>query len=204
MKKAIEKNLTTVYGPPIVYAFDPDEYVNAVTALREERILKSQYNVSPILYEVAGDEMSDFFPKAMDAEFLISHSREYTEPYRPCNRTNSFPIPLIVRHSHDRIRVQGGTFVAFSLNSRPDSNEKVPPYSYMDLKKIELEYEKLQKQKGEHKIKNFLYGIRILSSAIKSIQNDIKELKITKSNVYPELSHIFEDVLKDTKNHKKD
>lgn len=178
---------------PIVYAFDPNEYINAITILKEEQIIKSQYNVSPILYEVADDEMSDFFPKAMDAEFLISHSDNYTKPYQPCNRTNIFPVPIIVRHSHDRIQVQGGTFIAFSLCSRPDINNNKSPYSYMDLKKIELEYENIQKQKGVNNRKKFLHEICILPSAIKSIQNDVKELSITKSSVYPELHNIFEE-----------
>lgn len=177
---------------PIVYAFDSNEYVNAITVLKEEQILRPQYNVSPVLYEVADDEMSEFFPKSMDAGFLISHSKEFTMPYQPCNRTNKFPVPIIIRNSHDRIRVQGGTFVAFSLETKPDVNNNESPYSYMDLKKIELAYEKFQKKKGVSDIKKFLHGVCILPSAIKSIQNDIKELGITKSSVYPELSNIFE------------
>ncbi|WP_456029482.1 FRG domain-containing protein [Ruminococcus sp.] len=179
---------------PIVYAFDPVEYVNAVSALKKEQILPSQYNVSSILYEVADDEMSEFFPTKMDAEFLISHSKDYTALYQPSPRTDIFPVPIIIRHSHDRIRVQGGTFVAFSLNSQPDRNQDIKPYSYIDLKKIESEYENLQKQDGRTSIKKFLYGVRILPTAIKSIQGDIKELNITKSSVYPELQNIFKDV----------
>lgn len=181
---------------PAVYAFDPNEYANAVSTLRESRILQSQYNVSPILYEIADDDMSEFFPTKMDAESLISHTQMYYKSYQPSVRTDRFPVPIIIRHSHARILVQGGTFVAYSLNSQPDINQNgkdIMPYSYTDLKKIELEYEKFQKEKGIYPIKKFLYEIHIIPSAIKSIQSDIKELRITKSSVYPELQHIFKE-----------
>lgn len=187
---------------PAIYAFDPMEYSHAVESLKNQIITNERFNVSPILYEIADDNMENYFPKRMEEPYLRNLTVAHKEKFKPTAENTLYPVPVIIRHSHERIRVQGGTFVAFDLRSKPDfthpaeqvtTTNPIGPYSYLDLKKTELLYEELQKKNGISKPHKFLYEMRIERSAIKSIQNEIKALRITKSSVYPELHNIFKE-----------
>lgn len=187
---------------PAIYAFDPMEYSHAVESLKNQIITNERFNVSPILYEIADDNMENYFPNRMEEPYLRNLTTSHKEKFKPTAENTLYPVPVIIRHSHERIRVQGGTFVAFDLRSKPDYTHPaelvtlknpIGPYSYLDLKKTEQLYEELQKKNGISKPRKFLYEMRIERSAIKSIQNEIKALRITKSSVYPELHNIFKE-----------
>ena len=190
-KENLQKGLIT----PAVYAFDPIEYAHAVDSLKQQKITSEQFSVSPVLYELADDNMSYYFPYRMDEAFLKEQITEFQNAFSPHETSILYPVPVIIRHSHERIRVQGGTFVAFDLRSKPDMNDHKHPYAYLDLKKFEKAYEKLQDDQKVPKsqIRKFLYEIDIDCSAVLSIQNEIRALRISKASVYPELSNIFND-----------
>ena len=184
----LDKGIVT----PAVYVFKPQEYASAVRSLQsgsplDEKLI--QYNVSPVLYDIAGDNMTGYFPNKMESSALIEHTRLHNNDYVPSSRVDNYPIPVIIRHSNSRVLVQNGTFLAYSLDSKPDQcSEK--RYSYLDLKRVEFNYEDLLLTNGMHKRK-FIEKIKINPCSISAIRKDLITLGISKSKMYPELQQIF-------------
>lgn len=179
---------------PVVYAFNPNEYSRAITVLTEELIVDDiSSNVSPVLYDVAQDNLEGFFPKQTDAYALIEHTKKYNIPYVPSRRTDDFPVPIVIRRSNARVLSQNGTFIAFSLNSRPKVGcGAQEQYSYLDLRKIQCDYSNFLKRNGVQE-RRFLHEIHIQTPSAGRIRQQLNALNVSKAQMYPELKNIFDE-----------
>ena len=181
---------------PIVYVFNPTEYSIAISILKEgflKEDKKMYKNISPILYDVANDDLRDFFPGSTDADYLVRHSKDNNQNYAPCRRIDKYPVPVVIRRSNSRVLSQNGTFLAYNLNASPQK-EKIGEnqYSYLDLRRIQYDY-------TDYLIRNnlpdkrFLYEIRVNQASIGEMRKSLSTLRISKSKMYPELKYIFDE-----------
>ena len=181
---------------PVVVVFKPSEYNRAINCLKDEMVdidYDCYKNISPVLYNIAQDNLSGFFPKNTDALSLIDHTRQYNIGYTSSRRTDLYPVPIIIRRNNSRILSQNGTFVAFNLDSKPLSDSiGQDRYKYLDLYQIQYDYSKLL-EKNNIPVRRFIEVIHIAPSAISSIRSDLKTLGISTAKMYPELKYIFEE-----------
>ena len=183
---------------PVIYAFDPIEYNKAIAFLKTEIPFEKNYNCSPIIFDIDNNNLSNFFVNDMTYDYLIEHTRIHNEKYIPCNRTDDYPMPIIVQQSNKRIQAQNGSFVAFSLNAKPEFIDGKPSYTYLALNKIQERY-KRELERKNLEVKNFLYRIYVHPNAVMSLRADLKKINISVGKMYPEYSKIFEEAMKEYK-----
>lgn len=175
---------------PVVYAFDPLEYNNAISFLKTELYGENIYQYSPIVCDIDNADLNKYFVNNMTYDYLENHTKKHTKKYVPSSRTNDFPIPIIVQHSNKRIQAQNGTFVAFSLDAQPDHNNESEPYRYLSLDNINQIYQDKLKEMNLP-IKQFLYKVYINPHSVLQLRQTLKSLNISIGKMYPEYSKIF-------------
>lgn len=183
---------------PVIYAFNPIEYNKAISFLKTEIPSDKNYSYSPIICDIDNYDLSKFFVNNMTYDYLSEHTRIYNNKYVPNNRTDDYPMPIIVQQSNKRIQAQNGSFLAFSLNAQPEIINDNLSYTYLALNKIQDRYQKeLFKKKCEGK--DFLYRIYIHPNAVTELRNNLKKINISTGKMYPEYSKIFSEAMKEYK-----
>ena len=185
---------------PAVYVFDPIEYSRAVIALKEQQInednlfFKGASNISPIEHTLGKTELDKYFVTDMSIRKMSEHTRDYNKPYIPDERGDDYPVPIIVPQSNERIHIQNGTFLAYSLDAKP-SKEKgtgIDRYNYLSLQSMQKRYSDLLVRLGCEERK-FLYRISINPNSVSQINKELKMMSITEGRLYPEFSTIFRE-----------
>ena len=185
---------------PAVYIFDPIEYSSAVIALKENQInddnlfFNGVSNISPIEHTLGRLELDKYFVTDMSIRKMSEHTRIYNQPYVPNEREDDYPIPIIVPQSNERIHIQNGTFLAYSLDARPSKEKGTGSdrYDYLSLQSMQSRYSALLVRLGKEE-RRFLYHIFINPNAVEQIRKELKTMSITTGRLYPEFSTIFRE-----------
>lgn len=185
---------------PIVYIFDPIEYTSAIIVLKENQInndnifFNGASNISPIEHTLGNVKLDKYFVTDMSIGKMSEHTIEYNKPYVPNERGDDYPIPIIVPQSNERIHIQNGTFLAYSLNSQPSQFEGtgINRYDYLSLQSIQSRYSALLSRLNFEE-RRFLYHIFINPNSVDKIRKELKAMNITKGRLYPEFSTIFRE-----------
>ena len=185
---------------PAVYIFDPIEYSSAVIALKENQInddnlfFNGVSNISPIEHTLGKLELDKYFVTDMSIGKMSEHTRIYNQPYVPNERVDDYPIPIIVPQSNERIYIQNGTFLAYSLDAKPSKEKGTgnDRYNYLSLQSMQSRYSALLDKLGLEERK-FLYHIFVNPNSVRQIRKELKTMSITTGRLYPELSTIFRE-----------
>ncbi len=190
---------------PVIYAFDPILYGKAITRMLEGKPdLEIPETISSVTFDINNneEEKSKFFINDMSYNCLYEHNDKFSELYVPNIRVDLYPAPIVVQQSNPRIVAQSGTFVAYSLNAKPQDIAKPQDkssdkrYTYLDLLKIQERYIEFINA-SVNQTERFIFPIYIKKEYISEIKKSLKQLNINIGKFYPELSKIFNDVISD-------
>lgn len=182
---------------PVVYMFDSIEYSSAIIALNKGHVddenifFSNASNISPIVHTLGKTELDKYFVTDMSIEKMTEHTRKYNETYTPDKRQDEYPVPIIVPQSNDRIHIQNGTFLAYSLDSKPAGTGR-ERYNYLSLQSIQKQYSDLLVEAGIEE-RRFLYPIFINPNSVNQLRDELKRMSITEGKLYPEFSTIFRE-----------
>lgn len=182
---------------PVVYVFNPVGYSEAINVLRSNNPQKiRKYKLSPVLFDIDQNvkECNDFFVSDMSFDYLVNHTEKFNvDDYIPSPCSFDYPMPIVIEHTNQRIKAQSGTFVAYPLDAKPQSEKTGEDrYHYMDLKTIQNNYTDLINKKQVDG--PFLYTIEIYKASISLIRQELEQFRINSGKYYPELSKIFENM----------
>lgn len=182
---------------PVVYVFNPIAYSVAVECLKTGNPKKTKiYNLSPVVFDFNQNtqEREKYFVGDMSYNHLVDHTKLYnTTDYIPNPRSDLYPVPMVIEHTTPRIKAQSGVFVAYPLDAQPQSGAKGEQrYHYMDLIKIQTNYNKLMNTCQINA--PFLFTIEIRKEAVHSIREELKQFRINSSKYYPEWFRLFENM----------
>lgn len=184
---------------PVVYVFDPMAYSRAVRRMKEGKPdLIIPETISSVTFDINKneEEKANYFVNDMSYNYLYEHNSKHGEEYVPNDRIDLYPAPIVVQQTNPRIVAQCGTFVAYSLHARPQTQNRDQRYEYLNLLKIQERYlEFLNTSKNQSD--RFIFPIYLKKEYVSDIGNSLKQLNIRKGKFYPELSKIFSDVMSD-------
>ncbi len=184
---------------PIIYAFDPISYGVAIRKMGEwNKDLQPPLSISSVRFDINKnkDDIPCLFIEDMSYNFLYNHSQTHTSGYAPNDRGDDFPVPIVIQQSNPRIVAQSGTFVAYSLDSRPEIGKSENVFGYIDLLNVQNRYLKFLGERAKL-TDRFLFPIFIDKNYITQLRAELKYLNINTGKYYPELSKIFQDAMKD-------
>ncbi len=129
---------------------------------------------------------------------------EYLPTYADKNggREEEYPLAVYAPFVNQRIKAQRGTFVMFGLDNTgvPIIDENARDYKGETLQKMQEDYKELCSDENKNiKYKPFLTWVEISKDAKKEIAICLRELGIGKSNIYPELENISQELIKEVK-----
>lgn len=129
---------------------------------------------------------------------------EYLPAYADQNggREEEYPLAVYAPFVNQRIKAQRGTFVMFGLDNTgiPIIDENARDYKGETLQKMQEDYKELCSDENKNiKYKPFLTCVEISKDAKKEIAMCLRELGIGKSNIYPELENISQELIKEVK-----
>ncbi len=184
---------------PIIYAFDPVSYGVAIRKMGEwDKDLQPPLSISSVRFDINKNknDIPCLFIEDMSYNYLYNHSQTHTSKYAPNDRGDDFPVPIVIQQSNPRIVAQSGTFVAYSLDSRPEIGKPEDAFSYIDLLNVQNRYLKFLGERAKL-TDRFLFPIFIDKNYIPRLRAELKYLNINTGKYYPELSKIFQDAMKD-------
>ena len=184
---------------PVIYVFDPVSYGVAIRKMGEwNRDSQPPLSISSVRFDINknNDDIPCLFIEDMSYNFLYNHSQTHTSGYAPNDRGDDFPVPIVIQQSNPRIVAQSGTFVAYSLDSRPEIGKPEDAFSYIDLLNVQNRYLKFLGESAKL-TDRFLFPFFIDKNYIPQLRTELKYLNINTGKYYPELSKIFQDAMKD-------
>ncbi len=184
---------------PIIYAFDPISYGVAIRKMEEwNKDSQPPLSISSVRFDINKNknDIPCLFIEDMSYDFLYNHSQTHTSGYAPNDRGDDFPVPIVIQQSNPRIAAQSGTFVAYSLDTRPEIGKVKDVFNYIDLLNIQNRYLKFLGERAKL-TDRFLFPIFIDKNYISQLRTELKYLNINTGKYYPELSKIFQDAMKD-------
>ena len=184
------KNVDEYVYQPKVVLFNPLIYNEAILSLMAGEYVPNPENMSPVLFDVYDDTVSEYFVHNMSSEYLLQTSRDL-DGYVPNPRINKYPRPLVIRRSNARILAQSGTFLAYNLSAKPQKGAE-KPYRYLSLENIQEDYRKLLQEKGgDSKNVDFIKEVYIKPFGVARIKEELQTMKISTARMYPELYRGF-------------
>lgn len=111
-----------------------------------------------------------------------------------------YPIAAMTPANSERMKKQAGAFVFFDVHSKPDDSES--SYAYLDLKHIQVEYQKIVKTDPPPCVSNvphprpFLVTITLNRDKRRDFINYIHAIGIRKHKMYPEIDKLVDDITK--------
>ena len=198
-KTSDRENVNNGEFQPVIYVFDPIAYNRAVMRMSEGKPdLPVQDTISAVTFDINRneEERSRYFVGDMSYDYIYEHNNKHTEIYKPSKRKDFFPAPIVIQQSNPRMVTQSGTFVAYSLHARPQTQEPFGRYSYLDLLKIQQRYLEFQNC-STNLTDRFIFPIFIQKNFVSELREQLKYLNIKTKTFYPELNRIFEDAMSD-------
>lgn len=169
--------------------------------------------LNPIRLNIAREALKSSYAargKETDLRFpiLALSEDERFEDYLPSHTDNNkgkaveYPLAVYAPFVNQRIKAQRGTFVMFGLDNLgvaiPEENAR--DYKEETLEKMQEAYKELCADEKKHMVyKQFLTYVEISKDAKNEIAMCLKELGIGKSNIYPELENISQELIKEVK-----
>lgn len=169
--------------------------------------------LNPIRLNIAREEMKASFASrrkktALKFPILALSEDERFEDYLPSflnkkeEGEEEYPLAVYAPFVNQRIKAQRGTFVMFGLDnlgvSVPEENAR--DYKEESLLAMQQKYKKMCEDDKENMMyKPFLTYVEISKDAKKDIASCLKALGIGKTNIYPELENISEELIKEVK-----
>lgn len=112
------------------------------------------------------------------------------------------PVAIYVPFVNPRIKAQVGTFTMFSLDVDATFNQEEKNYSFAedDLLTLQNKY----KTKAGTDYKPFLERVTISKECVNEVANWLRQMGIQKSNIYPDLDNIGENIASEFKSYIED
>ena len=198
-KMSDRENVNNGKFQPVIYVFDPIAYNRAIVRMSEGKPnLPVQDTISAVTFDINRNEEERlrYFINDMSYDYIYEHNNKHKDTYVPNTRTDFFPAPIIIQQSNPRMVTQSGTFVAYSLRARPQTQESRGRYSYLDLLNIQQYYFEFQNCLT-NLTDRFIFPIYIRKSFVSDLREQLKYLNIKTKTFYPELNRIFEDAMSD-------
>lgn len=114
-----------------------------------------------------------------------------------------FPVAIYVPFVNPRIKAQVGTFTMFSLDDVDatfNHEEKNYSFAEYDLLTLQNKY----KKKADTDYKPFLERVTISKECVNEVANWLRQMGIQKSNIYPDLDNIGENIASEFKSYIED
>ena len=149
---------------------------------------------------LSANRMEDSVIKEYPIDSLCGEEDKYKEylPFSEPKDAEAVPVAVYVPHINQRIKAQMGTFTMFSLDHKVLKKETDESVCYYDLVAIQ---EKYKEECKSEEYKPFLASVKISKECMNDVADWLRQMGVSKPNIYPELNHISESLTSEMKNY---